>query len=64
MVMLTRLVQKKNAEPPILVTLSGMVTLVTVVFPSPKMEKEPAPTFKTEISFTKAGISTAPPTPE
>ena len=63
MVMLARLLQRKNASSPIIVTPLGMVTLVTVEFPSPKME-EYCPTLTTEISFITAGMSTAPPAPE
>ena len=64
MVMVARLLQDWNALSPILVTLLGMVTLVTVVFPLPKMGGQPSPTLTTEIAFTTAGMSTAPPAPE
>jgi hypothetical protein len=37
MVTLVTVVHFWNAQPPILVTLSGVVTLITAVFPLPNM---------------------------
>ena len=65
MVMLVREVQYWNALSPILVTLLGIVTLVTEVFGSPsitptKIGGQSFPTFFTAYPPNTLGIVTAP----
>jgi hypothetical protein len=47
-----------------LVTLLGMVMLVTEVLGYPKIGGQLPPTFFTATPFTESGIVTAPPLPE
>ena len=58
--MLVRPVQERKALAPILVTLEGMVTLVTEVLGLPKIGGQVFPTFFTAYSPITLGIVTAP----
>ena len=58
--MLVRPVQLENAWLPILVTLLGMLMLVTEVLGEPKIEGQPFPTFFTAYPPNTLGNVTAP----
>ena len=55
-----RLVQRRNALPAILVTLLGMIMLVTEVFDQPKTGGDQFPTVFTAYPPNTLGIVTAP----